>query len=119
MKKVPVGPLAVLVVSLSLLTVLSGGDPPPSAPAVEGPPRSVKGLKLAVHPDGRYFVDQHGKPFFYLGDTAWLIFQRLDREEVEAYLKDRASKGFTVLQAYVLRGLGPRHPDGSDRKSVV
>ena len=24
----------------------------------------------------------------------------------------RAGKGFTVLQAYVLRGLGTRHPDG-------
>jgi hypothetical protein len=73
---------------------------------------SVKGMKLRVSPNGRYFVDQDGKPFFYLGDTAWLIFQRLDRAEVEEYLADRADKGFSVLQAYVLRGLGERHPDG-------
>jgi Protein of unknown function (DUF4038)/Putative collagen-binding domain of a collagenase len=74
---------------------------------------SVKGLKLAISPNGRYFVDQQGKPFFYLGDTAWLLFQRLNHEEVDQYLKDRAGKGFTVIQAYVLRGLGARHPDGS------
>ena len=77
------------------------------------PPGSVKDLKLMVSPNGRYFIDQNGKPFFYLGDTAWLIFQRWTRDEVEEYLKDRAGKGFTVLQAYVLRGLDARHPDGS------
>lgn len=70
-------------------------------------------MQLKVSPNGRYFVDQDGKPFFYLGDTAWLIFQRLDREEVDEYLKDRAGKGFTVIQAYVLRGLDARHPDGA------
>jgi hypothetical protein len=79
----------------------------------EAPRASVKGLHLRVSPNGRHFVDPNGKPFFYLGDTAWLIFQRLNREEVDEYLKDRAGKGFTVIQAYVLRGLGERHPDGS------
>jgi hypothetical protein len=70
-------------------------------------------LKLKVSPNGRYFVDQQDKPFFYLGDTAWLLFQRLDSKEVDDYLKDRAGKGFTVIQAYVLRGLDARHPDGA------
>src|SRR5713101_554051 len=83
-----------------------------SQPPLFGSNRSVKGMQLKVSPNGRYFVDQDGKPFFYLGDTAWLIFQRLNREEVEEYLKDRAGKGFTVIQAYVLRGLDVRHPDG-------
>ncbi len=73
---------------------------------------SVKALKLKISPNGRYFVDQHDQPFFYLGDTAWLLFQRLDAKEVDEYLKDRVSKGFTVIQAYVVRGLGMRHPDG-------
>jgi hypothetical protein len=77
------------------------------------PERSVKNLRLKVSPNGRYFIDQDGKPFFYLGDTAWLVFQRLDHKELEEYLKDRAGKGFTVLQAYVLRGLDVRHPDGA------
>jgi hypothetical protein len=81
--------------------------------AESGGAKSVKGMKLKVSPNGRYFVDQDGQPFFYLGDTAWLLFQRLNREELEEYLKDRAAKGFTVIQAYVLRGLGVRHPDGN------
>ena len=77
------------------------------------PRRSVKGMQLKVSPNGRYFVDQDDKPFFYLGDTCWLLFQRLNREEVDEYLKDRAGKGFSVIQAYVIRGLGARHPDGN------
>jgi hypothetical protein len=70
-------------------------------------------MRLKVSGNGRYFVDQDGKPFFYLGDTCWVLFQRLDRKEVDEYLKDRAGKGFTVIQAYVIRGLGNRHPDGN------
>lgn len=38
-------------------------------------------------------------PFFYLGDTAWLLFNRLDREEIDHYLKNRADKGFSVIQS--------------------
>ena len=76
------------------------------------PDRSVKNRILKVSPNGRYFVDQDGKPFFYLGDTAWLLFQRLNRAEVKEYLMDRAGKGFTVIQAYVVRGLDLIHPDG-------
>ena len=79
----------------------------------DGPSRSVKDLKLKVSANGRHFVDHDGKPFFYLGDTCWLLFQRLNREELDEYLKDRVAKGFTVIQAYVLRGLGKKHPDGN------
>jgi hypothetical protein len=95
-----------------LLAALCSAIPTLGGSSAQDSPRSVKGLKLAVSSNGRYLVDQQGKPFFYLGDTAWLIFQRLNHEEVEEYLKDRVQKGFTVLQAYVLRGLGARHPDG-------
>jgi hypothetical protein len=75
--------------------------------------QSVKNLRLKVSPNGRSFVDQDGKPFFYLADTCWLLFQRLDHDELDEYLTDRAAKGFTVIQAYVIRGLGKRHPDGN------
>src|SRR5262249_13628891 len=77
------------------------------------PPRSVNGMKLKVSPNGRYFIDQNDKPFFYLGDTVWLAFQRFNKDELEEYLKDRAAKGFNVIQAYVIRGLEARHPDGN------
>lgn len=68
---------------------------------------------LKVSPDGRHFVDQDGRPFFYLADTCWLLFKRVIMEELDEYLKDRAAKGFTVIQAYVIRGLGERDPDGN------
>src|SRR5438093_4407509 len=96
-----------------LFAVLCCVNPPWGSNGAEIGQRSVKGLQLRVSANGRYFVDQDGKPFFYLGDTAWLLFQRLDRQEVEEYLADRAAKGFTVIQAYVLRGLDARHPDGA------
>ena len=84
-----------------------------AAAADAAPAHSVKDLKLRISANGRYFVDQEGKPFFYLGDTCWLVFQRPNRAEVDEYLRDRAAKGFTVIQAYVLRGLGQKHPDGN------
>ena len=66
---------------------------------------SVKGMKIKVSSNGRHLVDQDGKPFLYLGDTAWTLFKRLTREEADEYLQNRLEKGFTVIQAYVLRGL--------------
>ncbi|MGQ9514990.1 MAG: glycoside hydrolase family 140 protein [Thermoproteota archaeon] len=58
------------------------------------------------HPgDRRFLVNDEGEPFFYLGDTAWELFHRLDREETDHYLRDRASKGFNVIQAVVLAEL--------------
>ena len=48
--------------------------------------RSVKGLKIKVSPNRRYLVTQDGQPFFYMGDTVWTLFTRLNREEVEEYL---------------------------------
>lgn len=61
---------------------------------------------LKVSPDNRYLVPKDGTPFFYMGDMAWELFHRLNREEAEQYLKNRADKGFTVIQAVVLAELG-------------
>jgi hypothetical protein len=55
-----------------------------------------------VTSDGRWLERTDGTPFFYLGDTAWMLLQQLDAEETERYLTDRAEKGFTVIQAVVL-----------------
>jgi hypothetical protein len=57
---------------------------------------------VKVSDNGRYLVNADGSPFFYLGDTAWELFHRLNREEVDKYLNNRADKGFTVIQAVVL-----------------
>jgi hypothetical protein len=102
-----------VVISLAVASSVLARHGASAAPDVV-PTHSVKHLQLKVSENGRYFVDQDGKPFFYLGDTCWLLFQRLSREEVDEYLKDRASKGFTVIQAYVLRGLG----EAENRESI-
>src|SRR5437879_2324764 len=102
--------LACVLVSRGDIRATPSADPVRDARTGTGSGASVKGMKLKVSSNGRYFVNEDGKPFFYLGDTAWLLFQRFHREEVEEYLKDRAGKGFTVIQAYVLRGLETRHP---------
>ena len=61
--------------------------------------------KLKVSANKRYLEYTDGTPFFWLGDTAWELFHRLDRAEVAIYLDNRAKKGFSVLQAVVLAEL--------------
>jgi hypothetical protein len=60
---------------------------------------------LKVSANNRYLVHQDGTPFFWLGDTAWELFHRLNRSEVEQYLENRRAKGFTVIQAVALAEL--------------
>ena len=57
---------------------------------------------LKVSDNQRFLVQQDGTPFFWLGDTAWELFHRLDRDDAEYYLKKRASQGYTVVQAVAL-----------------
>jgi hypothetical protein len=61
--------------------------------------------QLRVSGNQRYLQTADGKPFFWLGDTAWELFHRLNREEAEKYLRNRAEKGFTVIQAVALAEL--------------
>lgn len=57
---------------------------------------------LQVSKDGRYLEHGDGTPFFWLGDTAWELFHKLNREEAELYLSNRASLRFNVIQAVAL-----------------
>ena len=71
--------------------------------------------RLRVSDNKRFLVRQDGTPFFWLGDTAWELFHRLNREQADQYLQDRAEKGFTVIQAVVLAeldGLDDPNPYG-------
>ena len=62
--------------------------------------------RLRVTANGRSLEYEDGTPFFYLGDTAWQLLHRLNREEADRYLNNRAAKGFTVVQAVALAELG-------------
>lgn len=61
--------------------------------------------RLKVSADHRNLVTEEGKPFFWLGDTAWELFHRLDRYDADVYLKNRARLRFTVVQAVALAEL--------------
>lgn len=65
---------------------------------------SAKGRlgRLKVSENARFLVYEDGTPFFWLGDTAWELFHRLNREEADRYLENRAANGYTVIQAVAL-----------------
>jgi len=61
--------------------------------------------RLKVSENKRFLVQEDGRPFFYLGDTAWELFHRLDRKQAVEYLELRARQGFNVIQAVALAEL--------------
>ena len=73
--------------------------------AAEAPGKKSADTRLKVSSNHRYLVHADGRPFFYLGDTAWELFHRLNREEADRYLENRAANGFNVIQAVVLAEL--------------
>lgn len=56
---------------------------------------------IGISSTGRYFIDRTNKPFFWLGDTQWQLFRDFTLEEAELILKNRAEKGFSVIQIMV------------------
>lgn len=76
-------------------------------------------MRLQVSGDRR-MLEQDGKPFFWLGDTAWEIFHRLNREEVLEYLDTRQRQGFNVIQAVALAEFnGLTQPNAHGRKPLL
>jgi hypothetical protein len=73
-------------------------------------PRSVSDIEadigVALQPSkcGRHLVrlTAPDEPFFYLGDTAWELFHRLDDKEAAVYLRNRADKGFNSVMIVLL-----------------
>ncbi|MCP3729490.1 glycoside hydrolase family 140 protein [Sphingomonas sp. MG17] len=74
-----------LAVTLALTPVAASAQTPP----------------LTVSANHRY-LEAGGKPFFWMGDTAWLLLSRLNREETDFYLATRQRQGFNVIQVMVL-----------------
>jgi len=64
---------------------------------------------LSVSDNHRYLVNEKGEPFFWLGDTGWLLFTKLNREDADKYLTNRAQKGFNVIQVMMLHSLGAKN----------
>lgn len=53
---------------------------------------------LKVTENGRYF-SCGDTPFFWMGDTAWLLFHRLTEEETRNYLRNRKELGYNIILA--------------------
>lgn len=57
---------------------------------------------IQVSASGHFFQTADGRPFFWLGDTAWQLIDSTTREECSYYLHTRARQGYTVIQTVVL-----------------
>ncbi len=64
---------------------------------------------LQLSKDRSYIETADGSPFFWLGDTAWELVHRLDREEIIKYLENRQKKGFTLIQTVIIAEMNGVH----------
>jgi len=60
---------------------------------------------LKVSDDRHYLIHENGRPFFWLGNTAWLLPERLTRDEVDYYLSHEREEGYNVEQIQVLNAI--------------
>lgn len=75
---------------------------------------------LKISADQHYLVTENNEPFFWLGGTAWELIHRLTKEEIDIYLKDRAEKGFTIIQTVILAELdGLNTPNAYGNKPLI
>ncbi len=80
-------------------------------PGVQAAWTAPKEYGVVPSPDGHFFQHADGTPFFWQSDTAWLLFHRLNYSESEAYLTDRAKKGFTMVLAVGFTQIGIDSPN--------
>ncbi|WP_395821362.1 DUF4038 domain-containing protein [Archangium minus] len=76
MRKTPL-----LLLSLSLLSACAGEQETVDEVTPREAALATPLPKLRVSSNSRYLVKEDGSPFFYLGDTAWELFHRLNRSE--------------------------------------
>ena len=61
--------------------------------------------RLKISDNKRFLVTAEGKPFFWLGDTTWELFHRLNREQAIQLFENRAARKFNVLQSVAIAEL--------------
>ncbi|AOS45333.1 Putative endoglucanase [Lacunisphaera limnophila] len=75
---------------------------------------------VRVHAGGHHLETADGRPFFWLGDTAWALLHATDRDECSHFLRTRADQGYTVIQANVLAEMnGVRRPSALGEKPFL
>ena len=58
-------------------------------------------VPLTISDDKRFFM-KGTEPFFWLGDTAWLMLRNLKETEIRQYLRNRKDKGYNVIQTNLI-----------------
>jgi hypothetical protein len=67
---------------------------------------------LKISANHRYFTTSDGKPFFWMGDTGWLLFVKCTREDAVHYLDVRQQQGFNVVQGMLLHSMNIKNVYG-------
>ena len=88
-----------------------------TASAVLAQPTTKLAFPLKVSDNGRYFVDQAGKPFLYHADTGWQVFSRLTLSEAREYLTTRHRQGCNTIQ--VMLSMNPDSVNRAGHKPLV
>jgi uncharacterized protein DUF4038 len=73
----------------------SFAPPPTSAPGGEAR-RQGRPFVTSVSPDGRYFLDQYGRPILVRGDSPWALMTRLSPQQARLWFADRQRRGFNA-----------------------
>lgn len=58
--------------------------------------------KLQVSSSNIYLKHSDGTPFFWMGNTAWLLPHNANREEVKFFMQKNREAGFNVIQVQVI-----------------
>ena len=81
--------------------------------------------KLQVSDNGRYLQHENGTPFFWMGETGWLLPEKLNRDEASYYLSHCREAGFNVVQVQTVNGVPAINdygqfsfPDGFNFKNI-
>ena len=97
----------------------SHADPNPPAPAAPSTAATAPPLgaafPLRVSADQRHLVDQNGRPFLIVGDSAWSLITAVTRADAETYLEDRQQRGFNALLVNIIEHHfnGPANREGA------
>lgn len=72
---------------------------------------SAKGQFMSLDPTGRFLINSGTrKPVFITGEAAWSLLGQLSDPNIEAYLSDRASKGFNLIIVDLVENYYSDHP---------
>ena len=117
MKKFKILPFLLLLLSLSTSVAAQKKTQKTYIPWSNG--------KLVVSEEGRYLKHENGTPFFWLGETGWLLPECLNREEAAYYLENCKQAGYNVVQIQTMNQVPSINiygqyslPDGFNFKNI-